>query len=107
VPDENSTQRMEAIDVIKQDVFTRLHNLSKRRVLEDRVREWVVAYEYRGVGSTRLRAKDVFEIYQGAAPVPYGMLGPDANKFLFELRKLISDSVHTAGGSLKGWTEED
>lgn len=102
-PPDDSTERIESVDAIKKEVFTRLHNLSRRRILEERIHEWVVAYEHRGIGSTRVRAKNVVTIYEGAAPVPNEMPGPDENNFLFELRQLISESVLSAGGQLKGW----
>lgn len=102
-PGEESDERMQSIDAIKTEVFSRLHDLSKRRVMEERVRDWMVAFEYRGIGSTRTRARDVVSIYQGAAPVPNEMPGADENQFLFELRELIAESVLTAGGELRGW----
>ncbi|MFZ5452121.1 MAG: hypothetical protein ACOZF2_09675 [Thermodesulfobacteriota bacterium] len=107
IPPVDSPERIEPIDAIKKEVFTRLHEMSKRRVLDERIREWVVAYEHRGIGSTRVRARDVVAIYEGAAPVPNEMPGPDANKFLFELRELIAKCVQMAGGKLKGWIQED
>lgn len=106
-PPEDSVDRIKSIDSIKKEVFTRLHNLSRRRVLEERVREWMAAFEHRGIGSTRMRARDVVTIYEVAAPIPNEMPGPDANKFLFDLRELIADSVKTAGGQLKGWAQKD
>lgn len=107
VPPQDSADRIESVDAIKKEVFTRLHDLSRRRVLDERLREWVVAYEHRGIGSTRVRAREVVMIYEVAAPIPNEMPAPDANKFLFELRELIADSVRTAGGQLKGWTQKD
>jgi hypothetical protein len=91
-PPNDSPDRIYSIDAIKKEIFTRFHDLSRRRVLDERVREWVVAYEYRGKDSTRVRAREVATIYEEAAPIPNEMPGPDANKFLFELRK------HTPSG---------
>ncbi len=105
-PPDDSMDRIDAIDAVKKEVFTGLHELSRRRVLEERVREWVSAYEHRGIGSTRLRAREVATIYEEAAPVPNEMPGSDANKFLFELRELIAGSVKSAGGQLRGWKDQ-
>jgi hypothetical protein len=107
IPPEDSPDRINSIDAIKKEVFTRLHDLARHRILEERVREWVSAYELRGIGSTRVRAREVATIYEEAAPIPNEMPGPDANRFLFELRELIADSVLTTGGQLKGWKQED
>jgi hypothetical protein len=106
-PPEDSADRIESIDAIRKEVFTRLHDLSRRRILEERVREWVTAYEHRGIGSTRVRAREVVMIYEDAAPIPNEIPRPDANRFLFELRELIAESVLEAGGQLKGWLQED
>jgi len=103
-PPEDSEERQAAIDTIKKEVFARLHDLARTRVLEERISGWVEAFEHRGTGSTRVRARDVVTLYEEAAPVPNEMPGPDANEFLFELRELIAESVIEGGGSLRGWT---
>lgn len=101
-PGDDSEERQTAIDSIKKEVFTRLHDLSRRRVLDERVSGWVQAYEHRGPGSTRVRAREVVTLYEEAAPVPNEMLGPDVSEFLAELRELIAESVQTGGGILRG-----
>lgn len=103
-PAEDSEVRQAAIDMIRKEVFTRLHGLSRRRLLEERLSGWVMAYEHRGEGSTRVRARDIVTLYEEAAPVPNEMPGPDANEFLFEIRELIAESVQASGGILRGWT---
>jgi len=105
-PPDDSEERQAAIDTIKKEVFTRLHDLARTRVLEERISGWVEAYEHRGTESTRVRAREVVTLYEEAAPVPNEMPGPDANEFLFELRELIAESVIEGGGSLRGWTRE-
>ena len=104
VPPEDGEERQVAIDTIKKEVFTQLHGLAKARVLDERITGWVEAYEHRGAGSTRVRAREVVTLYEEAAPVPNEMPDPAANEFLFELRELIADSVIKGGGSLRGWT---
>lgn len=106
-PPEDDDSRTRAIDSIRTEVFTRLHDLSKRRILDERFSGWLEAFEHRGTGSTRLRARDVVHIYESAAPIPNEMPGPDANEFLFEIRELVLESVQEGGGKLKGWTRED
>jgi GTPase Era involved in 16S rRNA processing len=106
-PAEDSEERQTAIDTIKTEVFERLHNLAKSRILEERVKDWVKAYEHRGMGSTRVRARNVATLYEEAAPIPNEMPGPDANKFLFEIRGLIADSIKAAGGQIRGWSETE
>jgi len=104
IPSDDSEDRQVAIDTIKKEVFDRLHELSRTRVLEEKVSGWVEAYEHRGTGSTRIRARDMVRLYEEAAPIPNEMPGPDANEFLFELRELIAQSVIEGGGELLGWS---
>jgi hypothetical protein len=102
-PEQDSVEMLNAVDAIKKQVFTRLHDLSQQRILEERVSGWMEAYERRGPGSTRVRARDIVSLYEAAAPVPNDMPGPDTNEFIFELREIIADSVEAGGGGLRGW----
>lgn len=106
-PAEEDESRTLVIDSIRTEVFTRLHELAHRRILDERFTGWIEAFEYRGTGSTRLRARDIVSIYESAAPVPKEMPGPDSNEFLFEIRELVADSINAGGGRLKGWTRDD
>lgn len=102
-----SDSRVQAIDGIKKQVFKRLHELSTRRLLEERLSGWRQAYEHRGAGSTRDRARNLTALYESAAPVPNEMPARDANEFLFEIRELVGESILAAGGRVHGWTRAD
>jgi len=104
-PNEEDESRTQAIDAIRSEVFTRLHELAQRRVLDERFSGWVDAYEHRGTGSTRVRARDIVNIYESAAPVPNEMPA-DANEFLFEIRELVADAVEAGGGKLRSWSRQ-
>jgi hypothetical protein len=81
--------------------------LSRRRILDECISGWAEAYEYRGEGSTKRRARSIIELYSTAAPVPNEMPGPDANEFLNEMRSLAFEAVAAGGGRIKGWSRED
>jgi len=106
-PESHDAEKLQAIDTIRKEVFTRMHELSNRRLLAERLSGWVEAYDHRGTGSTRVRARDLLSLYESAAPVPNEMPGPDANEFLFELRELVAESVLQGGGELRGWTRAE
>jgi|LSQX01.1.fsa_nt_gb ABC-type dipeptide/oligopeptide/nickel transport system ATPase subunit len=106
IPENKDEELTQAIDGIRKQVFTRLHELSNRRLVAERLSGWVEAYEHRGTGSTRVRAKDMIALYESAAPVPNEMPGPDLNEFLFEVRELVAESIIDEGGEIRGWTRE-
>jgi len=98
--------RIQAVDAIRREVNKRLHDLSRRRMIDEQLSGWVEAYELKGTGSTRVRARDLVDLYETAAPIPNEMPGPDANEFLFELRELVAESVEDGGGELRGWKRQ-
>ncbi len=98
--------RIQAVDAIRREVNKRLHDLSRRRIIDEQLSGWVEAYELKGTGSTRVRAKELVGLYESAAPVPNEMPGPDANEFLFELRELVAESIQDGGGDIRGWKRE-
>ncbi len=98
--------RLQAVDAIRRAANKRLHDLSRRRMIDEQLSGWVEAYGLKGTGSTRVRAKELVGLYESAAPVPNEMPGPDANEFLFELRELVAESVEDGGGELRGWKRE-
>jgi hypothetical protein len=106
-PLENrEAEKVQAIDNIRTQVFARLHELSKRRLIEERLSGWVEAYEHRGTGSAKVRARDLVGLYESAAPVPNEMPGPDLNEFLFEVRELVAESIFAGNGEVRGWSRE-
>jgi len=106
-PPGDDETRTTATDSIRTEAFSRLHELGRRRILDERFSGWVEAYKHRGTGSTFVRARDIIKIYESAAPIPNEMPGPDSNEFLFEIRELVAESVRAGGGLLMGWKYED
>lgn len=105
-PQEDETHAA-AIDLIRTEVHKRLHHLSRRRILDECISGWTEAYQYRGEGSTRRRARSIIDLYSTAAPVPNEMPGPDANEFLNEMRALAVEAIEACGGRLKGWSRNE
>ena len=94
--------RDKAIELVAQEVYSRLHVLVKDRLFHDQVHAWGSAYAYRGSGSTTLRARDLRSIYETAAPIPGETPSSDANVFLDVVRDLFRDAVQAAGGEVIG-----
>lgn len=98
--------RVQAVDAIRREVNQRLHELSRRRMIDERLIGWVEAYELKGTGSSQVRAKELHDLYGSAAPVPNEMPASDANEFLFELRELVAESIDRGGGLIRSWTRK-
>lgn len=105
-PEDREAERAQAVDEIKKQVFTRLHELSHRRLIDERLSGWVEAYDHKGTGSTKVRAKDMVDLYESAAPIPNEMPGPDLNEFLLEIRELVAESITECDGHLIGWKRD-
>ncbi len=102
-PPEDGAERTQAIDAIRRDVHDSLGELSRRRVMEQRIAQWVAAYEHRGRGSTRVRAADIASIYGAAAPTLDAALQPSGREFLSDVGDLLAECVLAGGGRLIGW----
>jgi hypothetical protein len=96
-------ERARILDAIRQKVFAALHALSTQRLIQSHLADWVTAYDHRGAGSTRSRARDIRAVYEAGAPVPAEMPGKDANDFLFDVRSLVQAAITSSGGAVVGW----
>ena len=106
-PARGATDHMKrfAIDKIVQALSGGLDEWVEARLMRNRITSWQKAYAHRGVGSARLRRRDVESIYSEAAPIPGQAADPPSNDFLSEIRTLIRDCIRDAGGRLEGLSE--
>jgi hypothetical protein len=100
-PSNSSEESREAaVAKVSQEVFSRLHQLAEDRLFRDRVNEWMEAYEHRGVGSTRLRARDIQGIYDVAAAVPSEIPTKESAEFLDRIRELFREAAEAASAKV-------
>ncbi len=91
---ESEDERIASLSLIRQSVFQSLHDLANRRINDQRIKEWQKAYyEHKGKGSTYVRAKEIDQIYEEAAPMISSVMSDTAREFLHELHQLIDDAV--------------
>jgi len=120
-PGEDDEARATVIARIRQEINTRLHDLARKRVKDERVADWIRAFSRRGPGSGNARKDDVLSQYGVAAPTPSNevwaivlrkadgepsrtVTTPDDAKFLMEMCSLIAEAVRAGGGELREWT---
>jgi len=97
-PDDEA--REQAIAQVQRRVFASLSAFVGGQLLEHPLPRWVTAYEHRGPGSTFDRSRDLKGIYEEAAPVPGEVMTREAAAFLREVRNLVHQAIHEAGGRL-------
>lgn len=120
-PGEDDEARATVISRIRQEINTRLHDLARKRVKDERVAEWIKAFSRRGIGSGNARKDDVVAQCGVAAPTPsnevWTVVLRDASadsiyttnttedaRFLLEMCGLIAEAVQAGGGVLRGWS---
>jgi len=119
-PPEDSEERAMVIARIRQEIEAKLRDLARKRIKEERLKEWIAASSRRGPGSGIARKDDVLAQYGVAAPTPSNEVwavvlrradddtsrsatATDDVKFLMEMCNLIAEAVQTGGGVLRGW----
>jgi hypothetical protein len=98
---KDDQEREEALDKIRRAVFPRLYDLTKRRLKDDQVAMWRVAYDYRGPGSSKPRARTIDEIYRNAAPHMSAAMSQDAREFLSRLYAILREAIEEGGGLIR------
>ncbi len=99
-PSEESQQI--AVNKVAQEVYSRLHSLISDRLFHDHLHEWGNAYAHRGIGSTRVRARDIRFIYEIATPVPAEAPTTESIDFLDIIREIFRDAAISAGAEVIG-----
>jgi len=97
---KNDEEREAALDKIRQAVHKRISELTKRRLKEDQVASWRVAYDHSGSGSAMRRARTIDDIHLAAAPNISAAMSQDAREFLNKLYEILREAIGEAGGNI-------
>ena len=98
---ENEKEAQTAIAGIRRVVSEAIYNLAVRRLLNEHLEDWRTAYNHRDRDSTSLRARDLRNIYDEAAPLPDAVMPPPSRKFLSEVRKIVIQAIKYSGGQVQ------
>lgn len=93
-------EKQQILDSIRRVVFHELHPLIDNYLVRDRLKEWALAYEHRGIGSTRVRARDIDGIFNKGAPLFSEIPSPEALHFLTDVRNVVKEAIKSCGGSV-------
>ena len=81
-----------ALARVQREVFGCLHEFVERKLLSIPRQHWMEAFEYRGAGSTRDRAKGIRWVLERLKDI--------ADEFLREIRILTHEAIKDGGGEL-------
>jgi len=91
-------EKQQKLDKIAEAVSGGLMDLSKRRLWDDRLGNWLDAFEQAGRGSARRRAHIIAtDVYEIAAPLPDSAPGKDGNEFLREVLGVAETAASRVG----------
>jgi len=90
----------EAVARVSAEVSKRLEEYVARRLREEHRNEWQVAYDKKGTGSARLRAREIRSINEDVAPVPDEVPAPLASKLLDDFREIFRQAAAAAGAEI-------
>lgn len=89
-------------DRFSNDISGRIMALVKRRIWEDEIQEWALAFEKRGRGSTFERANVIADsIFESAAPIPTIAPSRDGDALLQEVSDIVRESAELCSVALK------
>lgn len=97
---DDEDQRARAVDSVRRSVSAVVHRISLARLIDEHLQEWVTAYSYSGTGSTFVRARDIRNIYEEAAPILGKVVDPGTREFLDSLRQLVGEAIAEGGGKV-------
>lgn len=97
---KDEAEAEEAIAPIRRSVFQGLHSFALQRITREHLTEWRQSFDYKGKGSTYLRAKDIRGIYEMAAPIPGTVNREPALKFLHAVREIVESAIKSHGGDI-------
>jgi hypothetical protein len=98
---DSDDDAQQATAVVKKSVFGALQLFIHVRLILAALKEWRDAYGHAGRGSAMLRAHDIDQIYDAAAPVPGSIVSNEAREFLAGLRKIVHEAIEAAGGEVR------
>ena len=97
----NEDERQAAVNAIRRRVSVNIHKLAEKRLTTSHLADWQAAFAFSGRGSSQLRARQMAQIYDAAAPSITSVMEDDTTKvFLDEVVQIVRDAIEDAGGSL-------
>lgn len=99
-------EKQAIINKIRQRVYSDIHTLARRRLIATHRAGWQTAFGFSGTGSSRLRAEQMAQIYNRAAPSVSSVPDVSAQEFLDQVIRIVGNAVvEEAGGSVEGATK--
>jgi len=98
-PHASDEMKQNSLDQIAGEFNKNLHEYIVSSTWNEKMTEWVHAYQLCGTGSTKVRAKEIQEIYKTTIPEPYEF--HSQSKIVYEIYKILKKSVENCGGRME------
>ena len=98
--DATTEMKDKAVARIAAEVSKRLEEYVARRMREDHLNEWEIAYLQSEKGSASRRAKEIRSINEDIAPVPDEVPAPLSLRLLDDFRKIFREAATAAGAEI-------
>jgi GTPase SAR1 family protein len=92
--------KQSVINEISKRVSKKIYDYAVTKIKDSKINDWQTAYYYRGVGSSRDRAKKIDFIYLDAVPIPDDEIKGSKMDFLKDIMKIITDTISENGGQI-------
>ncbi len=89
-----------SIDNITQELDSQLHRFFSERLFKEQIKNWHQAYSHRGTGSTKIRAYEIKDIYNDAAPIPGEVPNSESSVFVKEIREILNQAISASNGKI-------
>lgn len=93
-------EKLRKTSEILNKISTKMQRYGVLHIKNDKINMWQNAYYHRGVGSAKVRAKAIEEIYLNAIPILSDGMTITERKFSLNMINIVIDSIKESGGKV-------
>ena len=93
--------KQKVLNELKQIISSKLLSYAKARIKDNSTSDWQVAFEFRGRGSSFVRADKINDIYDKTVPIPEEIISNEKAIFLKDVIKIIASAIKEMGGKVE------
>lgn len=91
-------EKQDSLWNIQQKISKKISDYALNSLWVDRLNQWQTSYDYKGKGSSELRASEIKALYDNVMPIPSEELTKLSRKFTVDVMRIIIDTVRENKG---------